>query len=109
MPEKEIKVMKVGSGKIFKDGVKTKIRGYAPRAGKSLAELLKENHEVKIIAMGDSPTNNMVKAIAHAQVLLKEEERDLVANDFGFESVELSGFNGEKVLGKSVFVIAKLV
>ena len=61
--------MKIGSG--TKNG--EKIRGYAPRCGKSLCELLKQNGEINIKSMGGAATNNAVKAIAHAQNLLEEE------------------------------------
>ena len=57
--------MKIGSG--TKNG--EKIRGYAPRCGKSLCELLKQNGEINIKSMGGAATNNAVKAIAHAQNL----------------------------------------
>ena len=46
--------MKIGSG--AKNG--EKIRGYAPRCGKSLCELLKQNGEINIKSMGGAATNN---------------------------------------------------
>lgn len=104
----EVKTMKIGNGKIKEDGVSKKIRGYAPRAGKSLAALLKEHQEVKMVGMGDA-ASIIVKAIAHAQVQLKEEDRDLVATDFAFETVEMEGFDGKVVMGKVVTVLVKLV
>lgn len=105
----EIKTMKIGNGKEKVDGVAKKIRGYAPRVGKSLAELLKENQEVKMVSMGGDAASVMVKAIAHAQALLKEEDRDLVATDFAFETAEMTGFRGKITQGKVITVVVKLV
>lgn len=109
MPNTEIKIMKIGSGKTTTNGVKVKVRGYAPRVGKSLAELLKEHKEVKLLAMGDAPCNNLLKAIAHAQNLLNEEERDLIADKFAFEPAELVNSDGSVGVGKLVSVLVKLV
>lgn len=106
--EKELTVMKIGNGKKREDGVTTKIRGYAPRVGKSLAELLKENKEVKMMAMGDAAAV-IVKAIAHAQTLLQEEERDIVATEFGFETSTMKGRGGADVPAKVTYVVVKLV
>ena len=106
---KELKIMKIGNGKTKEDGVVKKIRGYAPRVGKSLSELLKENGEVKMVSMGGDAASVMVKAIAHAQNLLKEEDRDLVATDFAFETTDMTSFNGKTTQGKVITVLVKLV
>lgn len=103
---KELTVMKIKSGR---DQNGKKIRGYAPRCGKALAELLKENKEVKVVALGQSSANSMVKAIAHCQHTLKEENKNLVASDFFFEEVVLSGPEGKDIDSKVVAVLVKLL
>lgn len=105
----ELKTMKIGNGRERVEGVSKKIRGYAPRVGKSLAELLKENNKVKMVSMGGDAASIMVKAIAHAQQLLKEENRDLVANEFAFEEAEMTNYNGSTMKGKVITVIVELV
>lgn len=92
--QEEISVMRIGSGRINQNGERVKVRGYAPRTGKSLAELLKEHGKVKMIAMGDASTNNLVKAIAHAQSQLKNEQKDLFADEFAFETVSFEHGEG---------------
>lgn len=99
-----MKTMRIGSGRTMEDGKRVKILGYAPRVGKSLAELLKENASVKMIAMGDASTNTMVKAIAHAQNFLSDEGLGLMADQFTFETIELQERNGEKIRGKAMAV-----
>lgn len=105
----EITTMRIGSGRTVVDGTRTKIRGYAPRTGKSLAELLKEHKVVKMVAMGDASGNNLVKAIAHAQFLLKEEDHDLIAYDFSFETVSFDEDESDIRTGKAIAVTVKLV
>lgn len=101
--------MRIGSGRTrTEDGTRQKIRGYAPRIGKSLAELLKENHEVKMVAMGDASGNNLVKGIAHAQALLQEEGKGLMANEFSFETVSFEDSERGVTEGKAVTVLVHL-
>ena len=105
---KEIKAMKIGAGKELKDGKRLKISGYAPKAGKSLCEILKVENTVKLVSLGDAPGNNALKAIAHAQHLLKQEGKDLVATEFGFENVELVREDGNPLMGRATTVIVNL-
>ena len=105
----ENKEMKIGSGRKRVDGVVSKVYGYAPRAGRSLAELLKENTEVKVSSMGGSAASEMVKAIAHAQKFLKEEGKNLVATDFAFETVSVTSTDEKQMPSKVITVLVKLV
>lgn len=101
----EIFEMKIGTG--TRDG--EKVRGYAPRCGKSLAELLKQNHEVNIKSMGGPATNNAVKAIAHAQALLKEEGYQLIADSFDFKKEHMTRNDSIEVDGVLLQIHVKLV
>lgn len=105
----DLVTMRIGSGRTMVDGVRTKIRGYAPRTGKSLAELLKEHQEVLMVAMGDASSNNLVKAIAHAQTLLREENLDLMADEFAFDTVEFDNTDSGVSTGKAITVKVRLV
>ena len=97
--------MKIGSG--TKNG--EKIRGYAPRCGKSLCELLKQNREINIKSMGGAATNNAVKAIAHAQNLLEEENLGLIADSFVFKTEHMIREDGAEVDGVLLQIHTKLV
>jgi len=104
----EIKIMRIGSGKEEKDGKRVKKTGYAPKVGKSLSEILKDVKTVKLVSLGDAPGNNALKAIAHAQALLKQQGLDLVATEFGFEDVDLPQADGEPRKGRAMTVLVNL-
>lgn len=102
--------MKIGNGKQRnEDGTVDRTKGYAKRCGKSLAELLKENGAVKVVAMGEAASNNAMKALIYAQENLKEECKDLIADEFSFTSTTLTNKQDEEVEARLVSVIVKLV
>lgn len=103
----ELKVMKIGSGKkTAEDGTVERVPGYAPRAGKSLSELLKEYKTVEITAMGGEAVNNMVKAIVHATELLGADGKTLTVSEFVFKHDKLIRRDGNAIEG--VLVSAKV-
>lgn len=106
--KEEIKIMKIGAGRSTVDGVIVKQQGYAPRAGKSLSELLKEFKKVEMTAMGESAVNNMVKAICHATRILQEDGLSLKASDFCFKTEKLQRHDAVEVEGVLVSVIITL-
>lgn len=90
---KEIKVMKIGSGKLNQvdaNGNRIRLMGYATRNGRALVSMLEKHHTVKVMAVGEASANNMVKVITHANQELKEKGKFIVADDFAFEDVDLS-------------------
>lgn len=98
----EFYVMRVGSGKERKEGTVEKIKGYAPRTGKSLVALLKEHDNVKMVGMGEAGSV-ILKALAHAQRELKQEGMDLVATEFALEDSDVMfGDNPAKVISVCV-------
>ena len=105
---KDVKIMRIGAGKEEKDGRRVKVNGYAPKVGKSLCELLKEEKVVKLVSLGEAPGNNALKAMAHAQYLLRQEGKDLVATEFGFENVELVREDGHAITGRAVTALVNL-
>ena len=70
---------------------------------------LKEDGTVKLVSLGDAPGNNSLKAIAHAQYLLRMEGKDLVAKEFGFEDVDLVRDDGVAIKGRAATVTVSLV
>lgn len=106
---KELKIMRIGSGKETKEGKRVKIYGYAHKVGKSLSELLKTEGVIKLVALGDAPGNNALKAIAHAKNLLKLEGKDLNVRTVDFEDVELTREGTETIIGRAVTTVVELV
>ena len=83
--------MKIGSGKtaVNEKGIREVARGYVARTATSLYELLKEHKDVKVVVMGETPTYNMMKAIARAQTLAKKDNCEVMISSVEFENVEL--------------------
>lgn len=106
--KEEIKKMKIGSGRSEIDGVMVKSQGYAPRAGKSLSELLKEFRKVEVTAMGEAAVNNAMKAICHATRILKEDGIYLKATDFTFKTETLKRHDNIEVEGILVSTIVSI-
>lgn len=103
----DVAIMKVGNGHTRdENGRRVKIYGYAPRTARALVALLKEHGCVEMTALGESSVNNMVKAIAHAQVFLQEENKELKVEGFRFAEASMNDTDGNEMTGK--LVVARL-